>query len=173
MDRSIVLGKTRRGVDELAQRTAALPQKLRSVLILVDGKTAYGELLRKFSFMPQCGEHLAWLLQQGFVQALSAMPVAVAVAPLAAAPDTAAASPIPASHAPSARSARNALLALAHELLGPHAGAVVQRLQDTEDTREALTPTLERCHKLIRLSIDEKKAEQFRRLGAALLMPPA
>jgi hypothetical protein len=169
MDSSIVLGKTRRGVDELAQRTAALPQKLRSVLILVDGKTAYSELVRKLSFMPQCGEHLVWLLQQGFVQAMSPLPVAVA--DMAAAPDTAAASTVPALHPPSARSARNALLALAHELLGPHAGAVVQRLQDTEDTREALTSTLERCHKLIRLSIDEKKAEQFRRLGAALLMP--
>lgn len=171
MDSFIVLGKTRRGVDELAQRTEALPQKLRSVLILVDGKTAYSELVRKLSFMPQCGEHLVWLLQQGFVQAMSAMPVAVA--PRAAEAFTAAASPILASHPPSALSARNALLALAHELLGPHAGSVVQRLQDTEDTLEALTPTLERCHKLIRLSIDEKKAEQFRRLGAALLMPPA
>lgn len=171
MDSSIILGKTRRGADELAQRTPAVSQKLRSVLILIDGKTAYCELLRKFSFMPQCDEHIAWLLQQGFVQAITAMPVAVA--PLAATPDTAAALPIPASHPPSALSARNALLALAHDLLGPHAGAVVQRLKDTEDTREALMPTLERCHKLIRLSIDEKKADQFRRLGAALLIPPA
>jgi hypothetical protein len=46
---------------------------------------------------------------------------------------------------------------------------VVQRLQDTEDSRDALGQTVERCHKLIRLSIDEKKAEQFRRMGMALL----
>lgn len=169
MDSSIVLAKTHRGVDELAQRTAALPQKLRSVLILVDGKTTYGGLLRKFSFMPECGEYLALLLQQGFVQAMSAMPIVVA--PQASAPDTAAASPISASHRPGALSARNALLALAHELLDPHAGTVVQRLQDTEDTREALMLTLERCYKLIRLSIDEKKAEHFRRRGTALLTP--
>ena len=171
MESSIVLGKTRRGADELAQRTTAVPQKLRSVLILIDGKTAYCELLRKLSFMPQCDEHIAWLLEQGFVQTIS--PIPVSVAPLAAAPDTAATSRSPGSPSLNALSARDALLALARDLLGPHAGAVEQRLQDTEDTREALMPTLERCHKLIRLSIDEKKADQFRRLGAALLMPPA
>jgi len=61
------------------------------------------------------------------------------------------------------------LIDLAHELLGAHAGAVVQRLKDTADQHDALVQTLERCHKLIRLSIDEKKAEQFRQRGATLL----
>jgi hypothetical protein len=32
-----------------------------------------------------------------------------------------------------------------------------------------LVQTLERCRKLIRLSIDEKKAEQFRKMGSAVL----
>lgn len=172
MDGSTILAKTPKGVDELAQRTAALPQKLRSVLILVDGKTVYAELMRKFSFMPQCDEHLAWLLEHGLIQATSSVSTAVpaAVASVTATPGAAAAAPIA---APGAPSARYALLALAHQLLGAHAGAVVQRLQDTEDTPEALALTLARCHKLIRLSIDEKKAEQFRKQGAALLALPA
>ncbi|OQC13544.1 MAG: hypothetical protein BWX79_01016 [Alphaproteobacteria bacterium ADurb.Bin100] len=45
----------------------------------------------------------------------------------------------------------------------------MQRLQDSGDEHDALVQTLERCHKLIRLSIDEKKAEQFRQRGSALL----
>lgn len=165
MDGTTILGKTHKGVDELAHRTAAVSQKLRSVLILVDGKTCFAELLRKFSFMPQCDEHLAWLMQHGFIQAMPATPDTAprATAATSAEPD----SMLP---APAAPSPREALLALAHDLLGTHAHAVVQRLQDTEDTPEALAQALERCHKLIRLSIDEKKAEQFRRLGTALLV---
>ena len=157
MDGSTILGKTQKGADGLAQRTAALPQKLRSVLILVDGKTAYAELLRKFSAMPQCDEHLAWLLENGFIQAVSSASSASS-ASASTASIAAAAAPVAAQ---GATSARYALLALAHQLLGAHAATVVQRLQDTDDTSEALALTLARCHKLIRLSIDEKKAEQF------------
>lgn len=155
MDSSVILAKTRKGLDELAQRTGAVPQKLRSVLILVDGKTRYVDLLNKCSFIPGCNEHLTWLMQNGFLQTVGASPASDA------APASAATSP------------KATLLNLAHELLGAHAGAVVQRLQDTVDTHDALVQTLERCHKLIRLSIDEKKAEQFRRLGSALLSAPA
>lgn len=153
MDSSAVLAKTRKGLDELAQRTGAVPQKLRSVLILVDGKTRYGDLLSKCSFIQECSEHLTWLLQNGFLQTVGATPGSDAVL------------------ASVATSPKATLLNLARELLGAHSGAVVQRLQDTEDTHDALAQTLERCHKLIRLSIDEKKAEQFLRLGSALLAP--
>ena len=85
------------------------------------------------------------------------------VAPSAASASTPPA-PVPARPSP-----KKALINLAQELLGAHAGAVVQRLQDTDDQHDALVQTLERCHKLIRLSIDEKKAEQFRQRGSALL----
>jgi|SRR5450759_5211921 len=153
MDSSAVLAKTRKGLDELAQRTGAVPQKLRSVLILVDGKTRYGDLLSKCTFIPGCNEHLTWLLQNGFLQTVGASPASdVTTASVATSP-------------------KATLLKLARELLGVHSGAVVQRLHDTEDTRDAMAQTLERCHKLIRLSIDEKKAEQFLRLGSALLAP--
>ena len=72
---------------------------------------------------------------------------------------------------PRSLSPKNDLLELAHELLGVHADAVVQRLQDTADTHDALAQTVERCYRLIRLSIDETKAEQFRKLGSTLLVP--
>ena len=152
MNRTAIYGKTSRGHEELTHRTAAVPQKLRSVLILVDGKSHCAELLQKCSFIPQCEEHLEWLEQNGFIEA---------VGPGAALG--------PGARALAAKSPRLALIDLAHELLGAHAGAVVQRLKDTDDQHEALVQTLERCHKLIRLSIDENKAEQFRQRGSALL----
>jgi hypothetical protein len=163
MNGAVILVKTRKGLDELAHRTGTVQQKQRSLLILVDGKTRYADLIQKCSFITPCEEHLAWLLQNGFVEAVGASPA------------TGTGAPAPAGYAPppaltpAAASARKALLDLAQELLGPHAATVVQRLQDTEDSRDALVQTVERCHKLIRLSIDEKKAEQFRRMGMALL----
>ena len=164
MNPAVIYAKTPKGLEELTHRTAAVPQKLRSVLILVDGKTRCAELVQKCSFIPQCEEHLAWLEANGYIQraGMGASPGPVA--------PSAAASPSPAPMpAPAARSPRLALIDLAHELLGAHAGAVVQRLQDTDDQHDALVQTLERCHKLIRLSIDEKKAEQFRQRGSVLL----
>ena len=65
MNGAIIYGKTPKGLQELAHRTAAVPQKLRSVLILVDGKTRCAELVQKCSFIPQCEEHLEWLEQNG------------------------------------------------------------------------------------------------------------
>lgn len=153
MDRSAVLAKTHKGLDELAQRTGAVPQKLRSVLILVDGKTRYGDLINKCAFISGCNDHLTWLLQNGFIQTVGVNPASEATT------------------APDAASPKAALLKLARELLGDHSDAVIQRLQNTEENHEAMTLTLERCHKLIRLSIDEQKAEQFLRLGSALLAP--
>ncbi len=160
MNGALIFGKTPKGFDELTHRTAAVPQRLRSVLILVDGKTRCAELMQKCSFIPQCDEHLVWLEDHGFIEV-----VATGAASGSAMPS---ASASPAS-APAVLSPKNALLSMAQELLGTHASVVMQRLQDTEDTREALAQAVERCHKLIRLSIDEKKAEQFRKLGAALL----
>ena len=168
MDSATVLSKSPRGVDELVQRTGAVPQKLRSVLILVDGKTCYSDLLRKCSFIPQIAEHLTWLLQHGFIEPVPTLSGALPSANAAEATSTELRSLL---SPPRALSPKNALLKLAHELLGVHADAVVQRLQDTADTHDALAQTIERCYRLIRLSIDETKAEQFRKLGSTLLVP--
>ena len=165
MNGPTILCKTRKGVDELAQRTGTVPQKLRSVLILVDGKTRYADLVQKCSFITQCDKHLDWLLQHGFVEAMPPVPGALAP-PQPIRVDT-----VFDIRVPKTGSSKAALLKMAQELLGTHADSVVQRLQDTDDTREALTQAVERCHKLIRLSIDEEKAEQFRKRGYSLLEP--
>ena len=39
MNGAVIYAKTRKGLEELTHRTAAVPQKVRSILILVDGKT--------------------------------------------------------------------------------------------------------------------------------------
>jgi len=157
MDSAAVLVKTDKGVAELAQRSDAVPQKLRAILIMVDGKTRLEDLLDRYAGLPEFGEQLTWLLDNGFV--------AVAGKPAATAAGAATAH---AAFAPSA-SGRAGLIELAQHLLGAHGDKVIQRLQETEDVRDALVQAVERCCKLIKLSIDESKAEQFRTLGMKLL----
>lgn len=154
MDSDAVLVKTGKGAEELAQRSGAMPQKLRAILIMVDGKTQWGELLNRYSGLPEFSEHLAWLVGNGFVEAVGKETQATT------------------GHVTFTSSAtgRAGLIELAHHLLGAHGNNVTQRLQETEDEHDALAQTLERCYKLIRLSIDENKAEQFRKLGKKLLV---
>lgn len=157
MDSAAVLVKTDKGAEELAQRSAAVPQKLRAILIMVDGKTSWGDLRDRYSSLPEFNEQLAWLVDSGYIEAIG-KPAGTAAH---AATDHAAFTP--------SATGRAGLIELARHLLGAHGNNVIQRLQDTEDVKDALTQTLERCCKLIRLSIDENKAEQFRTLGLKLL----
>lgn len=156
---SILLVKTRKGQEELAQRSGALSQKQRSMLILVDGKTPSSTLINRCAFFSNCSEQLNWLLEQGYIEPCSAVAKASRAVPSGQLPTSPAA----------ATSAREALIALAQTLLGNHAGTVVRRLQESPDNPDALKATLERCHKLIRLSIDERKAEHFLQQGTSLL----
>ncbi|MDD2700131.1 MAG: hypothetical protein PHH36_02730 [Sideroxydans sp.] len=157
MDSAAVLVKTDKGTEELARRSDAVPQKLRAILIMVDGKTSRGDLLDRYAGLPEFNEQLVWLLDNGYVEVVGSSAGVTAHA----AADHAAFKP--------ASTGRAGLIELARHLLGAHGSKVIERLQDTEDVKEALTQTLERCCKLIRLSIDESKAEQFRTQGLRLL----
>ena len=156
---SVILAKTRKGQDELTQRSGALSQKQRSMLILVDGKTPSSTLISRCAFFSNCSDQLNWLLEQGYVEPCSAAAKASRATSDSQLPMAAA----------GAASAREALIGLAQTLLGNHADTVVRRLQESPDNPDALRAALERCHKLIRLSIDEKKAEHFLQQGTALL----
>jgi hypothetical protein len=48
MDRTMVLAKTDKGIEELRDRMHGLPQRLRSVLVVVDGRQSVGALLDRF-----------------------------------------------------------------------------------------------------------------------------
>jgi hypothetical protein len=134
-----------------------VPQKLRAILIMVDGKTQWGDLVSRYAGLPEFNEQLTWLVDNGFVAAAGA---SGSTSPRAATGQ--------ATFTPSA-AGRAGLIELAQHLLGAHGEKVIQRLQETEDARDALVQAVERCCKLIKLSIDESKAEQFRTLGMKLL----
>ncbi len=81
-----VLGKTVKGQEEIDTRAYRLPPRLRSLLIMVDGKRSDEAL---HAMLPQAAEGLATLLDQGFVQVLAS----VAAAPPPSSPPPAPAVP--------------------------------------------------------------------------------
>ena len=53
MDRSAVLAKTAKGLEEVKSRAHGLPQKQRTILIMVDGTATVGDILAKFGGIPE------------------------------------------------------------------------------------------------------------------------
>ncbi|NKI70171.1 hypothetical protein GN109_12130 [Collimonas pratensis] len=114
-----IFDKTERGRTEIATRGQAVAPRLRTLLLLVDGKTGSDELLRKVAGLGLSQEHLDELLQAGLIQASSdagsTAPVAAAAAATTAGTGAAAASPAPAT----AKSIAAAASATPEQILPP------------------------------------------------------
>lgn len=153
MDTSLILVKTSKGVEEIKSRAHGLPQTLRALLIMADGSISMSGLMSRTAAIPQAEESIEWLVREGFVESVPA-----------ANRRSAAAGPATGQLTP-----RQMLIAMSRELLGPDASKVIQRLEEAPDALPELGAAVERCHKFIKLTIDEKKAEQFMKTGQALL----
>ena len=70
MDQNVVLVKSGRGSREITTRKYKLNPRLRAILIVIDGKTTYGELLAKFSQIDNVEKDIAALLKHGFIKAV-------------------------------------------------------------------------------------------------------
>lgn len=165
MNLDAILAKTDKGREEIANRTHGLPQQLRFALILVDGRSTLAQLLVRGAGLPNLDEAFDMLMQMGFVDLVGERSWAKSGAgsgasgPAAAPPN-------------SSGAAKDDLIALARHLLGARADKVVRKLQDADDTPGGLNAAVENCHKLIRLVIDERKAEEFLAGARAMLNLP-
>jgi hypothetical protein len=86
-----IFRKTAKGLSEVQTRAFRLPPRLRSLLIVVDGKRSDAELA---ALLPQAGESLQALAEQGFIEA--AAQAAPATPPPAPPPPPPPAPPAPA-----------------------------------------------------------------------------
>lgn len=138
--------KTAKGLSEIETRENRLPPRVRSALILVDGKRSL-ETLRGL-IGAQADETLGQLLEQGFI-ALVDRPASVATVdiPLAPAPAPAAAAPTqapPAQETISAadfESTRRAAVRELNVVLGPMGETLAIRMEKARDAAE-LRPVL-------------------------------
>ena len=67
MNSSDVVDKTERGASEIKSRALKLPQRLRTMLILVDGNVTVSQLLQAGEKLSAPPDFLELLLQQGLV----------------------------------------------------------------------------------------------------------
>lgn len=90
IQKNVVYHKSAKGAEAIATRQHGLTPKLRSVLILIDGRRSFDELMKLSTAMGDTELLLEQLLAQGFIEPgatvpVAAAPVSSAPAPLAAA----------------------------------------------------------------------------------------
>jgi len=134
MDPKTIYQKTVKGEEELRTRKYNLPQNLRQVLIFVDGKSNITKILEKSAGFPNVGQSLEDLAAQGFVYFDDTVTFA---------------------------GIKEELIATARQTLGADAEKVIAKIKDAPDSKEGLQATMSSCKKLVKLVIDEKKAEEL------------
>lgn len=146
MNPDTVYAKTEKGKERFEARD--IPTNLRHALILVDGRSTLKELLKKGEGLALLEDSLEMLEQMGLIAPAGSI---AAASPAHPAMKTATAgTPV-----------KRQLMALAMSILGDKAEKVVRKIEETLDSNAALMNTIDSCGKVIKLTIDEKKAEAF------------
>lgn len=149
MNPDTVYGKTEKGKERFDARD--IPTTLRHALILVDGRSTLHELLKKGAGLENLADSFEMLEEMGLMA-----PVGV-IAAMSPPPSSASAiKPILAGGP-----VKRQLMALAIRILGDKAEKVTRKIDETVDSNAALMHTIDSCGKVIKLTIDEKKAGEF------------
>jgi len=121
---SVIYQKSAKGSQAIATRDHALTPKMRSMLILVDGKRQFEELVKLSSMLGDAQQLLNELLEAGYIEPSTH----VAPAPVAAAQPTG---------LPLAECQRFAVRRLT-DILGPTAEDLCMRIEDTRNAHDFL-----------------------------------
>jgi hypothetical protein len=137
IQKNLVYRKSAKGTEAIATRQHGLVPKLRSVLILVDGKRGFEELVRLSQILGDTEELLGQLLDQGFIEPVagpSPAPAAAAPAPLAAP----ASAPAPLAAGPPIKliDAQRFVSRRLTDLLGPNADDLCLRIEAARNLKE-------------------------------------
>lgn len=138
VQKNAVYRKSARGTDALSRRDPALTLRLRSLLILVDGKRSGEELARLSAGLGDIGQLLTQLDDLGMIE-----PVAQAVAAPAA---SAAAPPV---RVVTLQEAQRAAVRRLTDLMGPAAEDLCLRIESTR-TAQDLATLLKRAEGVVR-----------------------
>ncbi|WP_332815420.1 hypothetical protein [Ramlibacter sp.] len=156
VQKNAVYRKSARGAAALATRDPALSMRLRSLLILIDGKRSADELARLSASQEEVQQLFAQLLELGMIEPLPA--------PSPAAGATAGGQP-PASAAPPARivtlqEAQRAAVRGLTDLLGPTADDLCMRIESAR-TAQDLQAVIKRAELAIRTARGNQAAAAF------------
>lgn len=158
MQSETVFVKTARGIEELEHRSLGLSATTRRLLILIDGQRTVGQLIHDNARSMDVAAALEQLHAHGLVTERGHAP----------APPTEAAPAAPAKNADTPP--RVALVEMCKTVLGAqHAERISAKLENIPDDADELRKAIDNCVRLIRLTIDEGKAEDFRRQAEVIL----
>jgi len=139
-----VLLRTEKGEEELKTRKYGLSVRMRGVLILVDGNSSLEKIQMKAYGMPDVDSAIESLLDEGYIEPVADSEDGVAVL-------------------------KSRWKEAAREILGDQAEKVVSRIEDAPDDMEGLRAAVEGSVKLVKLTIDEKKAEELMKKAEEIL----
>jgi hypothetical protein len=161
-----VYRKTLKGMDELTFKSSSLPLRLRSYLLTVDGMSSTDELAAKNPHLPSMEVILNGLMQQGYIE-----PVSAGAAPHAPPPRS---EPARAAAVEAPRKAAQASVVVNTELeelkammvrdvsslLGNDAAPVIKKIQNCA-TRDELFSTMMGIKKIVTLYVNRAAGEKF------------
>jgi len=132
IQKNLVYRKSAKGTEAIATRQHGLGPKLRSLLILVDGKRGFEELVRLSQILGDTEELLGQLLDQGFIEPVAG--TTAAAAPVAAP----ASAPAPLTAAPAIKliDAQRFVSRRLTDLLGPNAEDLCLRIEAARNLKE-------------------------------------
>ncbi|MFM2121216.1 MAG: hypothetical protein RL722_2684 [Pseudomonadota bacterium] len=187
MQLSAVYLRTAKGDEEIRTRRNALRLLHRQVLFLVDGQATLEAMIKRWGALHGFEEALIHLHEQGYIQPAtptggvhraSSSVAATRPAPLEPAaakpPPGVVPAPVPAPVAdtlgPAGEEVRTRLLAWISLNLGRQEGRFSTRLRAAPATREGLEQAADACYRLLRLTVDESLAEQWRTFSRSALL---
>lgn len=126
-----VYHKSAKGTEAIATRQHGLGPKLRSMLILIDGKRGFDELVRLSHMLGDTEELLGQLLEQGFIE-----PIAGPAPAPAASGSTSAPAPLAAAAPISLIDAQRFVSRRLTDLLGPNAEELCLRIEAARNVHD-------------------------------------
>jgi hypothetical protein len=142
MNQVRVYARTAKGEEEIRARVYGLPLDSRRILICVDGKSSISKIKEKSLGLTNVAPSLESLASQGFIQI---------------------------DEAETITNIKNELIAIARQVLGGDAEKIVSKINATAATREGIEAAVHSCQKIVRLMIDQTKAEELKSKCLAIL----
>jgi hypothetical protein len=165
--------KTDKGQAEIATRAHRVAPRLRSALIMVDGKRTDEELHKLI--LPPADEALQALMAEGFIEAIAVTAERPTLRPTGAlapaAPASAAPAPAPVLVALTPDEVRKRAVRWINDKLGPYAEIVSLKLERAKN-RDELRAALASAETLIENQLGAARLAEFQRDVVALLAAP-
>lgn len=155
IQKNLVYHKSVKGSEAIATRQHGLAPKLRSMLILIDGKRSFEELVKLSQMLGDTGQLLEQLLDQGFIEPGAA---AAPAAHVSSAPASLAAAAGP--HATSLTEAQRFAVRRLTDIMGPNAEELCLRIEAARNVHD-LQVAVAKAEGTLRQFVNSHAAAEF------------